>query len=142
MTGAKCLVLRKSRPGVQRSKDALIRETKVERGRRKVAKAVSRKLPGDAAEAAEGWRPADYAGFANWYGITERCDLLVGLSQAEKDRVREAAWGAYHGGLAEQQAWSKVLGTLHERHREAGVAVPSYTSRKSWGIDHPRTDGW
>ena len=131
MNGAKCLVLRRSRPCVQRAKDATIRATKVERGRRKVTKAVSRKLPGEGAETAEGWRTADYAGFANWYGITERGDLLVGLDQAEKDRVREAAWGAYHGGLAEQQAWSKVLNALNDRHRAAGAVSPSSWNRKA-----------
>ncbi len=133
------LYLRPSRPEAQRAKDANIAATKDARGRRKLAKAAAKVavgVDGDVGER-EGWRRADYSGFARWYREVIRDDLLEGLSEDEQDKVRAAAWAAFHGNAAELRVWQKVSLALSQRHREAGELMRqrALSSRK-------RSSGW
>jgi hypothetical protein len=108
---------------VQCAKDAMIRESKDQRSRRRVIKATETpqtmtSMAGDR-EGSE-LRRLNYAGFARWFGMVTSTGIMSGLSWEEENRVRNVAWNAYHGGIEHATIWSKTLVALHTRHREAG----------------------
>lgn len=129
MNTARFLTLKPSRPDVQKARNETIRQTKAYRAEKRLRRLKSHKPAAIENLAAAEVKPVDRAGFSRWFAGLAQGRLLVGLPEHEAEGVRDVAWGAYHGLLADPRLWPKTLHALSDRLR----AIPSHDQSRSNG---------